>query len=210
MKVDIGSLQELKRFCVMTGTLPLVNLDSLERSLKSIPHALIPYRSDRHRLQLFVVCLPQDLPQLQKILESALFRRTEIPEGLHGDPQHALREIARQEKELSDKLQQVEEEIAQFETWRERRRAELSDFLVINAATITALGYGGQTDAVSVAIGWVPKRDIKTLERIVAEHDTWVLEAKDLPYTSYHDDLGLPIPGKLSNCLLYTSPSPRD
>ena len=199
LKVDIGSLQELKRFCVMTGTLPLVNLDSLERSLKRIPHALIPYGKDRHRLQLFVVCLPEQLPEFTKILEAALFRQIEIPKGLHGAPQDALREISRREDELSKKLRAVEERAEKLESWRKKRRAELSDFLVINAATIAACKHAGQTEKVSIAIGWVPKREIETLERIVSEHATWVLEAKDLPYTSSRDDLGLLIPGKLRN-----------
>ena len=199
LKIDIGSMQALKRFCVMTGTLPRDNLEPLERSLKGIPHTLIPYRGDRHRLQLVVVCLPQQLPELTKILESALFRRIEIQKGLHGDPQEALKELSRREDELSKKLRAVKEREEKLESWREKRRAELRDFLVINAATITAFGYGGQTEKVSLAIGWVPKREIKTLRKLISQHDAWVLEAQDLPYTSPRDDLSLPIPGKLHN-----------
>lgn len=50
LKVDIGSMQGLKRFCAMPGTIPRDNLESLERSLNRLPHTLIPYRADRHLL----------------------------------------------------------------------------------------------------------------------------------------------------------------
>ena len=199
LKIDIGSMQSLTRFCVMPGTIPRDNLESLERSLHGIPHAIIPHRSYQHRTQIVVVCLPQHKDQMVKILESALFKRLEIPRGLHGDPQDALRELASSEDALIAKLKQVEEKIAALEEWRAAKRDELSDFLVINAATIDAHGYSGQTEKVSVAIGWVPKREIGELRRLVSEHATWVLEENELPYTSSRDDLGLPIPGKLRN-----------
>ena len=199
LEVDICSLGELKRFRIMTGTVPTRNLEGLERSLGGIPHALIPYRRDRHRTQLFAVSLPDDAGQVEKILRSALFKPIEVPPGLRGDPDHALAEIDRLEKAASAELEKLEAEIAEFERWREKKREELADFLKVNAATIAGLAQTGKTEAVALAIGWVPKRDIPRLKGIVADEESWVLRTEDLPYTEARDDLSLPIPGKLRN-----------
>ena len=199
LELDIGALQALERFRVMVGTLPRESLEPLERSLSQIPHSLLPYRRDRHRVELFAVCLPQHLVQFRRVLESALFRETEIPEDLHGAPRDALHEIARQEQQLNERLLETEKEIVRFEDWRASRSNELANFLRINAATLAAITLTGQTDTVGVAVGWVPKSDISRLKTILSQEQKWVVEITDLPYANSPTDLGCPIPAKLRN-----------
>ncbi|HDL85664.1 MAG TPA: hypothetical protein ENH11_04970, partial [Candidatus Acetothermia bacterium] len=86
LRVDIGALLHLERFSVMAGTLSKEKLDPLNRSLQSIPHALLPYRTERGWVQLLVICLNKDRAKTEKVLESALFQHLDLPEDLHGSP----------------------------------------------------------------------------------------------------------------------------
>jgi len=198
LKIDIGALRRLERFAVVPGTLPRENLDQLERSLKEMPHALLPYRVEHRRVQLVAVALKENEPDLLKILESALFQPLELPE-LPGLPEEALEELARRREEVKKQLAQVEQELAEFERWRAGKRAEVGDFLKMNVATLTALERTGQTREVAVAVGWVPTRELRTLERLVREEPHWVVRSEEVPYRSPRDEYGLQVPSKLRN-----------
>jgi len=198
LHADIGALRRLERFAVVAGTLPRENLDQLELSLREMPHTLLPYRLERHRVQLVAVTLKGSEDDLTKILESALFQPIELPE-LPGLPEEALEELARREQEVKGEQLQVERELEEFERWRGRRGAEVGDFLKINNKTLDALEQTGQTRAASLAVGWVPRRDFKNLEKIVQEEPNWVLRSEELPYQKPQDEYGLQVPSKLRN-----------
>lgn len=203
LKIDIGALLHLKRFCVLAGTLPERNLDQLHRSLHQFPHILLPYRSERHRLQLLVVCLHEDRDKIEDILESALFRPIELPEELKGEPKQALRAIAAQRKKLLEQKRQLEEEFSEFEAWRAEQRRRLGDFVKINAAVLAAHEQTGQTHAVAVVVGWVPKRELPRLKKLVEKEPKWVLKAQEIPYEKTEDENGLIVPSKLHNPALF-------
>jgi len=198
LQVDIGALRRLERFVIVPGILPRENLDQLELSLQEMPHALLPYRLEHRRVQLVAVALKGDEEELLKILEAALFQPLELPE-LSGLPEEALKQVDRREQELKEELAQVERELAEFERWRAKRRVELGDLLKINHATLAALEQTGQTREVSVAVGWVPRRELKKLEKIVQKEPHWVLRSEELPYRRERDEYGLHVPSKLRN-----------
>ncbi|MFQ6117088.1 MAG: V-type ATP synthase subunit I [Candidatus Bipolaricaulia bacterium] len=198
LRIDIGALRRLERFVIVPGMLPRENLDQLELSLQEMPHALLPYRLEHRRVQLVAVVLKEDEEELSKILEAALFQPLELPE-LSGLPEEALKQLDQREQELKEQLAQVERELAEFERWRAERRVELGDLLKINHATLAALEQTGQTREVSVAVGWVPRRKLKELERIVREEPHWILQSEELPYRSLRDEYGLQVPSKLRN-----------
>ncbi len=199
LEIDIGALLHLQRFCVLAGTLPEDNLDQLDRSLHRFPHALLPYRSEKHRLQLFVVCLNKDRDKIGDILESALFRTIELPEELKGEPKQALRAIAAQREKLLEQKRRLEDEFSKFETWRTKQRSRLSDFIKINAAVLAAHEQTGQTNAVVVATGWVPKRELRQLQILMDNEPKWVLDTEEIPYVKTEDKDGITVPSKLRN-----------
>jgi len=199
LEVDIGALLHLKRFSVLAGTLPEDNLDPLERSLRRFPHALLPYRREVHRLQLLVVCLNEDRQQVEDILESALFRLLELPEGLKGSPKESLQLLEERKKKLIKRREKLDQALSKFEAWQREKQKELSDFLKINYAILNAHERPGETQPVALATGWVPARDLPRLQTLVQEEPTWVLQSEEVPYQKAKDDDGLPVPSKLHN-----------
>ncbi len=197
LKIDIGALQRLERFCAIPGTLPRENLDLLEVSLREIPHALLVYRLEHRRVQLIAVARKEDEEKLLKILEAALFQPLELP-ALEGLPEEALEALEARERELRERLAQVEEELEEFERWRARKREEVGDLLKVNNATLEALERTGRTREVAVAVGWVPARKVRELERIVAEEPRWVLRSEAVPYRQAEDEYGQ-VPSALRN-----------
>ncbi len=203
LQVDIGALLHLRRFCVLAGTLPEDHLDQLDRSLHQFLHALLPYRSERHRLQLLVVCLNPDRERVNDILESALFRPLELPEELAGEPQQALLALAAKREDLLEQKRRLDDEFAKFEAWRGEQRARLSDFVKINTTVLTAHEQTGQTQAVAVAAGWVPKRELHRLRILVDTERNWVLETEEMSYEKTKDEDGNTVPSRLHNPALF-------
>ncbi len=203
LEVDIGALLHLRRFCVLAGTLPEDHLDQLDRSLHRFLHALLPYRSEHHRLQLLVVCLNKDREQIEDILESALFRTLEIPDELAGEPKHALKALAAKKENLLEQKRRLEDEFARFEAWRAEQRERLSDFIKINSTVLAAHEQTGQTQTVAITAGWVPKRELNRLQNIVNSERNWVLETEEMPYEKTEDEDGNTVPSKLHNPALF-------
>lgn len=199
LEVDIGALLRLRRFCVLAGTLPEDHLDQLDRSLQRFPHVLLPYRSEKHRLQLIVVCLNEDRNTVEDILESALFRPLELPEELTGEPKQALKALSAKKENLLEQKRRLEDESSKFEAWRAEQRARLGDFIKINAAVLTAHEQTGQTHAVAVATGWVPKRELHRLQTLVSREPKWVLETEEIPYENAKDKDGMTVPSRMRN-----------
>ncbi len=205
LEVDIGALLHLRRFCVIAGTLPEDHLDQLDRSLHRFLHALLPYRSERHRLQLLVVCLNKDRKQVEDVLESALFRPLEIPEELSGEPKQALKALAAKKEDLLEQKRRLEDEFSKFETWRAEQRARLSDFVKINATVLAAHEQTGQTHATALATGWVPKRELHRLQKLVDNERRWVLQTEEIPYEKAKDEDGNTMPSRLHNPAFFRS-----
>ncbi|RLE38731.1 hypothetical protein DRJ12_01200 [Candidatus Acetothermia bacterium] len=199
LAVDIGTLLHLKRFCVLAGTLPEDNLEPLDRSLHRFPHAILPYRTEEHRVQILIICLNQDKSAVEEVLEAALFRPLDLPEEMHGSPHEALEHLQRNEERLQEQRAQVEQALTEFENWRAEKRAELSDFLKVNTAVLSAHSTVGETRAVALATGWVPAREFKQLRAAVQEEPRWVLEAVEIPYEKDKDEDGVTVPSKLRN-----------
>ncbi len=196
--VDVGGLRSLKRFAVIPGTLPARKLPQLELSLAGLPHALIPYREEKQRLQLVAVALKRDEGKLLRILDSALFRMVELP-AISGTPEQAEEALRKREAKLQAELAETEEKLREFESWRRRRRRELADFVKVNLSTLEALSRVGRTREVAMVVGWVPGRQLHLLEKIVSREERWVLESQAIPYHRDRDDYGFRVPSKLHN-----------
>jgi len=199
LEVDIGALLHLERFSVMAGTLSKEKLDALDRSLQGVPHALLPYRTDRGWVQLLVICLNKDRAKTEKVLDSALFQHLDLPEDLHGSPHEALKGMEEQRVDLTRRLEELARRGKEIEEWKEEKRAELGDFLKMNASLLGAREGTGQTHAVAVASGWIPARQVEELDRLVKDEPTWVLEGKEVPYKNNRDEDGFTVPSKLRN-----------
>ncbi len=199
LKIDIGALLNLKRFYIRAGTLSRPDLAALDRSLQRYPHLLAPYREDQHRVQLIVVCLPENRADIEKILESALFRAIELPVEFAGSPQEALRQVAKHREELLHRRAQVDKRLAEIEEWKREKRMQLGDMIKLHTAIIAAQGKAGQTQEVTVATGWVPKREFKRLQAIVRAEPRWVLANEEFPYERPADEHGFSVPSKLHN-----------
>ncbi|MGY4706617.1 V-type ATP synthase subunit I [Candidatus Bipolaricaulota sp. J31] len=199
LEVDIGGLFGLKRFAVLAGTMPDYRFQALERGLHRYPHLLLPYRRHRHRVQLLVVCLREDLDEVRQVLETALFRPLDLPEELRGRPQEAMEVLEERRDELLHELEEVRAEEARFEESRRDKAREFGDFLKVNAAVLEARGLAGETREVAVVTGWVPKRALEELQQAVRHKPEWVLEAREVPYRMATDRDGLPVPTELRN-----------
>ena len=199
LEIDIGGLFGLKRFAVLAGTMPDYRFQALERGLHRYPHLLLPYRRHRHRVQLLVVCLREDLDEVRQVLEAALFRPLDLPEELRGKPQEALELLEARREELLRALEEIREEEARFEEWRRAKAREWGDFLRVNAAVLEARGLAGETREVALVTGWVPKRALAGLQQAVRDKPEWVLEAREVPYRMAADRDGLPVPTELRN-----------
>ena len=199
LEVNIGALLHLARFHVFVGTLPQNNFDQLDRSLDRFPHVLSPYRADQHRIQLLAVCLNQDKSTVEEVLKSALFRPLELPEELRGSAREALEYLRKEEERLQDRRTDVGQQLSQFEGWRAEKQAELSDFLKVNSAVLSVHAMVGQTNAVTLATGWMPARDFGRLYETVQEEPRWVVDSEEIPYENEKDEDGVSVPSKLRN-----------
>ncbi len=199
LEVDIGALLHLERFSVMAGTMPKDRLDPLDRSLQRVPHAFAPYRTERNRLQLLVICQNSDRSKVEKVLDSALFQHVELPDDLHGSPREALDAMHKQRQDLEDKLEKLSERRREIELWKEEQKTELGDFLRMNVSLLAAREETGRTPAVAVVTGWIPDRQVANLSTLVKEEPTWVLECEEIPFKESKDRDGGSVPSKLRN-----------
>ena len=199
LNIDIGALLSLTRFYVRAGTLFRPDLAALDRSLQRYPHLLVPYHEDQHRVQLIIACLPEDQADVEKILESALFRPIELPANLSGSPQQALEQLGARRQELLQRREEVQGRLAEIEEWRQEKRAQIGDMIKLHASIIAAQETAGQTQEVTVAAGWVPKRELKRLRATVRAEPKWVLATEEFPYERVADAHGFSVPSELRN-----------
>ncbi len=198
LEVDLAALRRLERFALLAGTIPRANLSQVGLSLREVPHAILPYQLEGPRAHIVALALKEDEETLEKVLEAALFQPIELPEFM-GPPREALGEVARRQEELKSQLEELEREEAELDRWRAGKREEVADLLKLNLATLEALSQAGKTADVAVVVGWVPRRELHRLERLVREEPSWVLRSEELPYQRAQDEYGLQVPTKLHN-----------
>ncbi|MBI1173862.1 MAG: V-type ATP synthase subunit I [Sideroxydans sp.] len=199
LNVDLTRLQKKSALLdVRVGTLPLANIQRFEEALGLAGYVAIRFFSSAELIHLIIAGATGQSGEIERVLQAAGWRSTDIPAEFHGRPDEVR-------QELGERMASLDEEYSEADKQR-RAQAALPDFharLIDAAHTMArAAPYAelatlmrGRGELITVS-GWVPGNELSHLEQMLQQSlgDHFVLRAREP-----HDDERLLVPSLISH-----------
>lgn len=182
--VDLALLQKKSALLdVRIGTLPRANLQRFEEALGLAGYAAIRFLSSPEQVHLIIAGAAGQAQEIERVLQAAGWRATEVPAEFHGRPDEVRQELTGHMEHLArQRRQEDEQRLARLS--QDNLRGRLLDIAHTLAraapyAELAALICGrGNLATVN---GWVPESQLPRLRRMLAESfgDRFALRARD-------------------------------
>lgn len=199
--VAVEDLKEPRFLYFAFGDIPAEYYERLTGSLANVPCVLVAGEFIAGQQQILAFSLMSDREALSNALEAAYFSRTVIPEKYHGPIADVLDEI---ELEIWTKREEMAELHGEIRSLRQRWRGrilELHATIAANRNVIESVGKFGKTGSAYYLSGWVPYKDIKRLQKELADiSDEGILIEVGASITAQDAEHHKPkVPTKLAN-----------
>ena len=164
----LEDLRQLRFLTLVSGLVPMENLQRLRGSLASTPHSLVPIGRLGDRVLIFAFAPRWEQQVLDRALRSAYVERVEIPADLRGSPEDALREICGRRDEVAEQARQAEAGLTALGRRHAAELAQARTEVLVNKLAVEAWRQAGRTASTRLLTGWVPKRVAGRLQSEVA------------------------------------------
>ena len=154
--VDLDELRQLRYLAIASGLVPAVSLERLRGSLEAIPHVIIPITRVGDHVLVLAAVARWDQDVLDRALRSAYVERVEIPSGLRGRPEDALRDVANRREELAREINQATADLTSLGRAHRSALVRTRDAVSANRLAVDAWRQVGQTAHTRLLTGWVP------------------------------------------------------
>ncbi len=183
ISVDLTLLQKKSALLdVRVGTLPRVNLQRFEEALGLAGYAAIHFLSNPEQVHLIIAGAAGQAQEIERVLQAAGWRTTEVPAEFRGHPADVRRELAeRMSRLVGQRRQEEEQRHAELSQENLRRRLLDAAHTLARAAPYAELAdlMRGRGSLATVS-GWVPEIRLPHLHRMLAENfgSRFVLRAR--------------------------------
>lgn len=171
LSVDLALLQKKSALLdIRIGALPRANLQRFEEALGLAGYAAIRFLTTPEQAHLIIAGAAGQASEIERVLQAASWRATEVPAEFHGRPDEVRRELTGHLEHLSgQRRQENEQRLSRLS--QDNLRGRLFDIAHTLAraapyAELAALMCGrGNLATVN---GWVPESQLPRLQRVLA------------------------------------------
>lgn len=184
ISVDLALLQKKSTLLdVRVGTLPRANLQRFEEALGLAGYASIRFFANQEQVHLIIAGAAEQAHDIERVLQAAGWRATEIPVEFHGHPAEVRLKLTGRMENLTGQHRQ-EDERRHAELSQDNLRGRLLDAAHTLAraapyAELAALVRG--RGSLATVSGWIPGSQLPRLRQMLAENfgNRFVLHARD-------------------------------
>ncbi len=151
----------------LSGWIENKDLPKIKNELESIPNLIVPFRSDKNKILVFIAVLKKNKAILEEIIQITSFEKVEKPEelsGISGDIQKKIRGDLEQKKIV---LEKTEKKINALKEKYSFPLINLSKSITMNQLTVKAKNYFKKTQHTYLVSGWIPYDERDKLIRSV-------------------------------------------
>ena len=184
ISVDLALLQKKSTLLdVRIGTLPRANLQRFEEALSLAGYAAIRFFTSPEQVHLIIAGAAEQAREIERVLQAAGWRATEVPAEFHGHPAEVRRELTEHLTQLAGQRRQ-EDERQHAELSQDNLHGRLLDaaHTVARAAPYAELAalMRGRGSLTTVS-GWVPESQLPRLLHMLSENfgKRFMLHARD-------------------------------
>lgn len=184
ISVDLALLQKKSTLLdVRIGTLPRANLQRFEEALSLAGYTAIRFFTSPEQVHLIIAGAAGQAREIERVLQAAGWRATEVPAEFHGRPAEVRQELTEHLAQLAGQRRQ-EDERRHAELSQDNLHGRLLDAAHILAraapyAELAALMRG--RGSLATVSGWAPKSQLPRLQQMLTENfgNRFVLRARD-------------------------------
>jgi len=181
LEVDLNTLRSLRYTFVLSGTMPVSNLERFQTSLELIPSALVTLRREEHLATVVLFGTQRDADVLNRAARSAYLNPLELPETYRGTPAEAI-------AALKSNMERTRQYVAECQTTIDylhkthinRLRHLLWQVRASRTLVETVARYDRLRYTYLVA-GWVPTSQVPTLKQKIKQVSDKVLVEVSTP-----------------------------
>jgi V/A-type H+-transporting ATPase subunit I len=164
VETDLNSLRGSGYLFSTLGLIPTANVDRLKTSLSRVPHVFLILKSDSQRSVVWLSGSRNNADVLDRAAKSAYLNPLTLPDEYTGTPAEIIKSITTSMEETEQRIAQLNEELAKLAESRKDSLREL--YWEVHASRVVAdsIVRFGQLKHTYVIVGWVPTRDLETLE----------------------------------------------
>ncbi|MEM2874774.1 MAG: V-type ATP synthase subunit I [Candidatus Hadarchaeales archaeon] len=168
--VELKYLRPTKRVWVAVGNVAEESLEELRRDLDSALSERVIFQDFGHgrRRLVLIVCLASDREKISPLLYRHEVELLDIPEG-EAPPAELAREIEKTLRETELLRKEIDRKIGRLAKSYGRRISAVRELLEIQRERLEAHRLFAGTEHTVVMEGWVPEKNLDTVERIAAE-----------------------------------------
>ncbi len=167
LNIDLDNLHHKKRFVdIRAGVLPRENLKRVIEALSLANFIVFEfYISDNKSHVLILGAQNGQSEDVQKVLKSADFVATVLPETLQGKPDEVIDQLNQANIELQNEIEKLKTEQEQYICSIELQLQDAKSRLMMAEPLVEMGGAARTSTHVAVISGWVPKRELKNLKQ---------------------------------------------
>jgi V/A-type H+-transporting ATPase subunit I len=184
ISIDLALLQKKSALLdVRVGALPRANVQRFEEALGLAGYVAIRFFSSEEQVHLIIAGAAAQAQQIERVLQAAGWRTTEVPAEFHGRPDEVRRELSERMAQLAD--QQAQEDARRrAEPAHEYLRERLLDaaHVMARAAPYAELaGLMRGRGSLATVSGWAPSEQLPQLRQMLAHSfgERFALQARD-------------------------------
>lgn len=172
---------------IAMGRVEEKNLAVLERSLSVVPHILYPFNKQGGLVSALLIGLRRDRELIRQVLGDVGWNDQEFPRESEVLSREAQRTLELQIRQYSDKLREVEKEVASLRSRYGNELSGIHSFCVLSKSILEAKKFSAVTEKTIIFTGWVPKENKGELLKAVKQ-------ITDLSYVEWRDagETGVP------------------
>lgn len=170
LPLDILRISATRKYSflnILTGWVENKDFSKIKNELESIPNLIIPFRSEKNKILVFIAVLKNNKAILEKIIQITPFEKVEKPEeisGISGDIQKKIKDDLEQKKTA---LEKTEKKINALKEKYSFPLINLSKNIAMNQLTVKAKNYFKKTQHTYLVSGWIPFDEKDKLIKIV-------------------------------------------
>lgn len=164
VETDLDSLRGSGYLFSTLGLIPTANVDRLKTSLSRVPHVFLTLKSDSQRSVVWLSGSRNNADVLDRAAKSAYLNPLTLPDEYTGTPAEIIKSITASKEEAEQRIAELNDELAKLAESRKESLREL--YWEVHASRVVAdsIVRFGQLKHTYVIVGWVPTRDLETLE----------------------------------------------
>lgn len=197
LTVPLEAVRQLRSAKVYLGTVPKGRAEEQLLSLTNMVWSL-PSKDTKRVLVAFI--LPASQTQAFEALAQQMdWRSVDLPDRINGQPEKELLDVQRRLDEVDGKLAEMRRQVLGLAHQVGTQLAE-ADFVVsAKLYLLECLHYLQATSQVAIITGFVRRRDVGRLEKLVDRKELGPVVLRLYPAEEKAKELGLEIPVQLSN-----------